>query len=1230
MRVQAARDRAFAGRVGELALFRAALAGDMRAFTVMFLHGPGGIGKSMLLRRFAEEARSAGRTVVEVDGRTTQATPAAFEQEARAALTDERAVLLVDTFERCQGLEGWLRDRFLPRLPAGAIVVIAGRLTPDPRWTTDPGWSDLLHVTALRNLSPDESMAFLDARGVPGPAHAPLLAFTGGHPLALALAAAVGVKDERAAARWEPSREVIETLLPELVGEVPSPRHRRALEVCAHAYMTSESLLRVMLGEEEAGPLFHWLRSLPFIESSPQGLFPHDVVREALEADLRWRDREGFEELHLRLHRHLYEQARAVPEGSLLPAVGALLYMYRGDGHMSEFHSWRAEGEVYEEPCGPEDHGRVLQLTVEAEGEASAAIVRFWLGEQPGAFRIYRSTHTGETVAFAAWLRLEEPVGTDADPVVAAAWAHARATAPPRDGEYLGIARFSVYPPAYQRPSAPMDLIQWHTMGDIFRAECLAWSYIVMRDADLWGPHLRHFDMPPVAEAPYVGDFTYTLFAHDWRAQPPGPWLDLKTRVMLDGPHATVAPAELVVLSRQEFDAAARDEQTRGARRQSAGAQQTRRRVRHVAARRPRPGGRRAARGTGRREVPPGGGGHVPGRGSHAGGGRRAARAAVQYLSQASDRWHRPAVRRALATGAVRSAALRKVSSEPDWEPATFRADRSHREDRNRGGRTVRTVVIGAGVVGLTTALLLARDGHQVAVVDRDTGMPADTDAWERPGVTQFRHPHIMMPRACQLLATELPLVLAELMTRGGRAHNMLAGAWNLPTVGGRRPDDERFDTIAARRPLVEAALTAVALRTPGLTIHRNTPVTALLTGTDRTLGRPHIAGVLTRHGGALDADLVVDAAGRNSPVSKMLTDVGAARPVDDHADIGFRLYTRYFRSTDGTLPTQAAWPLDHHDSVSTITVPGDSDTWALSLAVSGRDQLLRALRRESAWQRAVALYPNVAHWATTGEPITGVLAMSGTESRIRRFVRDGQPVATGLVSVGDAWAATNPQFGLGMAMGMVHAAILRDLVRTTGPGEPEKLALAFDEATHATLAPIHQGLAAWDRHRLAQIDGEISGIPYEPEDPDWNFRQFLEAAKLRDPEILRAMGEVASMLATPDEALAPPGLPERVVRLGTGAPRHPEPGPSRAELLEAIASWPIAAGSTVRGAGEHRIGLFCEQSSAIAFRQPTTHHWEGITHVHNRRRPPRQRADSRRVRRRRSGGRCLPCPGGR
>ncbi|MEU7178156.1 MULTISPECIES: hypothetical protein [Streptomyces] len=38
---------------------------------------------------------------------------------------DERAVLLIDAFERIRGLESWLRERFLPVLPTGALVVVA-------------------------------------------------------------------------------------------------------------------------------------------------------------------------------------------------------------------------------------------------------------------------------------------------------------------------------------------------------------------------------------------------------------------------------------------------------------------------------------------------------------------------------------------------------------------------------------------------------------------------------------------------------------------------------------------------------------------------------------------------------------------------------------------------------------------------------------------------------------------------------------------------------------------------------------------------------------------------------------------------------------------------------------------------------------------------------------------------------------------------------------------------
>jgi len=452
-RLQAARDRAFVGRSEQLGLFRAALDGDPASPAVFYLHGPGGIGKSMLLRRFAAEAEADGRVVVEVDGRMVEPIPSAVETEAAPSLVDDRAVLLIDTFERCQGLEGWLRDRFLPRLPVGVLVVVAGREPPDPRWTSDPGWAVLLYVAALRNLVPDDAIALLDAHGVPAVMHNPVLAFTGGNPLALTLAAAVARRDEGAAATWRPTRDVVETLLAQLISDVPSPRHRQALEVCAHAYVTTETLLRAVLGDD-AGAEFAWLRTLPFVESTGRGLFPHDVVRESLDADLRSRDPDGYEAMHRTIHGHLFQGVRNAPESGILAAVGAFLYMYRTDGHMAEFHGWRGEGEVQEAAYEPTDHADVLRLAAEAEGDASALVAAYWLDRQPEAFRIYRATQTGETVAFSAWLRLTGATGEDADPVVVAtAWSHARSMAPLHLGEHIAVARFSVHPAHYQRRS---------------------------------------------------------------------------------------------------------------------------------------------------------------------------------------------------------------------------------------------------------------------------------------------------------------------------------------------------------------------------------------------------------------------------------------------------------------------------------------------------------------------------------------------------------------------------------------------------------------------------------------------------------------------------------------------------------------------------------------------------------------------------------------------------------
>jgi hypothetical protein len=562
-RLQATRQQRFVGRVGERALFRAALAGEPDACVVLYLHGPGGIGKSTLLRRLADDAEQAGRPVVRVDGRTVDPSPEAFAAAAAAATGTPGAVLLVDTFERYQDLQGWLRREFLPALPADAVVVLAGRQPPEPSWRADLEWAEALRVIALRNLQPLDAAAFLAARGVPAELRESVLAFAGGHPLALSLAAEVAARDAAGTTKWAPSADVIATLLAQLIGAVPSPAHRHALEVSAHAHTTTEELLRAVFPAQDTGALFSWLRAQPYIESGPQGLFPHDVVRDSLDADLRWRDPTGYEEMHRQIRGYLIERARNSSGPDVLHTLGALSYLHRHGGVMPDFVTWRGADEAEEDGYRPGDRAAVRALAEQAEGAESAAIVDFWLTRRPADFHVYRRPDTGAPIAFMAWLRLAEPRDEEiaADPVIAAVWAHSRATGPLRAGEHLAVARFMVHPAAYQQPSPVADLIQMRVLSAWLRAKDLAWSYLVVPNPEFWAPQMSYLDQRQLPATASVGGRDYTLFAHDWRAVPIDRWLDRHIAQELFGPQARTdtRSAELVVLSRPEFDAAVRD-----------------------------------------------------------------------------------------------------------------------------------------------------------------------------------------------------------------------------------------------------------------------------------------------------------------------------------------------------------------------------------------------------------------------------------------------------------------------------------------------------------------------------------------------------------------------------------------------------------------------------------------------------------------------------------------------
>ncbi|MEV0193887.1 ATP-binding protein [Kitasatospora purpeofusca] len=555
-RLSTARVQAFVGRDEELDGFARALTGDPQAPFAFYLVGPGGIGKSTLLRRLADHARSTGRLLLELDGRFVGRDPADFEHAAAPLLDIPGTVLFVDSFEHCQWLETWLWQRFLPRAADDTLVVLAGRLAPQPQWTADPAWSGLLRVLELGPFSETQARSLLSTAQVPPQLRERVLRFAGGNPLALSLAAAAREDDWSREGVWAPSADVLRTLLSGLVGEVPTAAHRRALEVAAQARSTSEELLAAVLPDEDAHLLFGWLRGLPFMESGQRGLYPHDAARETLAADLRWRAPNAFVEMRRRLAEEYLRLLREAPEEQVRTVTDELFHLFRDGELVARLRTWSREDEVHDRPLHPEDLDTVLRMATETEGPESAELVRYWARRQPQAFSVYRLVSTGRVVAFTARLALPAPADPEdlaTDPVVAAAWAYTEATAPVRPGEHIGVSRFTVYPERYQVPSRVIDLSSSRAQAESARARARAYGFAVWRDADTWAARVSG-SLTDTGARPRVGAHTYGVFGVDWRQLPVETWL---RHLMTSTPVPTRAGPSGV--SRTAFDQAVRE-----------------------------------------------------------------------------------------------------------------------------------------------------------------------------------------------------------------------------------------------------------------------------------------------------------------------------------------------------------------------------------------------------------------------------------------------------------------------------------------------------------------------------------------------------------------------------------------------------------------------------------------------------------------------------------------------
>ena len=577
-RLHQARRRQFVGRENERSLFRAAITADEQPFYILHIHGPGGIGKTSLLQQFEEICREAVIEVWMIDGRSTDPSPESFITALRnttglaedapilegLAAKGDRRVLLIDNYERLGMLDRWLRETLLPQLPDKTLVVIAGRRPPSVPWRTDPGWQPLVRTISLRNLQPDEVQSYLAVRQVPAAQHQTVLNFTHGYPLALSLMADMFIY--KPGLKFQPEKEpdIVKALLDRLVSNVPSPAHRTALQACALVRQITESLLSEIIPDSDPHELFEWLRELSIIEVGSNGLFPHDLARDALVADLRWRDQNRYRNLHERVRQYYSARLQATRGHEQQTILVDYIFLHRDSPVVQPyFNIIQAQGQGiggFLTDIAREGDWDVLKEMVERfEGPESADLAAFWFEQQPRGVVVFRNQEDAP-MGFMTLLALEnlEASVRERDPAVKAAWEYLYSHAPLRVGERAVYVRFWMAAESYQNISTLQGLIAVNAVRYYLTTPGLAFSFFPCAEPQLWTAIFAYADLHRIPEIDFsVGGREYGVFGHDWRVVPPTSWLDLLAeREISPAPETVVRPsvvAPILVLSRPDF-----------------------------------------------------------------------------------------------------------------------------------------------------------------------------------------------------------------------------------------------------------------------------------------------------------------------------------------------------------------------------------------------------------------------------------------------------------------------------------------------------------------------------------------------------------------------------------------------------------------------------------------------------------------------------------------------------
>lgn len=575
--LSAARRKSFVGRERETEIFEHFATTVEPDCVLLYVYGNGGQGKTTLIKHLTDFCAGQKIPSLLVDSREVEPHPAAFLEALRISLfkkpsptppdnfdvfealaeLPEQTVLFIDTYEKINPLDDWIRVDFLPNLPANVRTVIAGRNAPSLSWLADPGWKTLMKTVQLGNFSHAESEEYLLRRHIPKEKLKPIIEFTHGHPLALSVVADIYEQFPDKNFSPDQSPDVVRTLLQLFVRQVPSPMHRAALEVCALVNLLTESLLSEVMGVEDSSELFNWLCGLSFIGAGRNGIYPHDIAREALCADLRWRHPDWNNELHNRTRKYYHRKLKETGGEAQRKVLFDLLFLHRLNAAIKPFFDWQETASFYVDGSNAADLADLRAMVEQFEGKEQVAAFDFWSQHPAAQIWVWRDS-IRRPVAFVLKINAHEiSQGSKiTDPEVQRALDYQGKNLHLRAGEQMALFRFWMAQGTHQGVSA-LQSSMFLTIVQYYFTPSLAVSMLRVIQPEFWRPGFSYADLHHLPELDtIVGETPFGWYMHDWRVRPPLAWLDLLGKRETDasaGLEVEAPKLQVAVLGAEEF-----------------------------------------------------------------------------------------------------------------------------------------------------------------------------------------------------------------------------------------------------------------------------------------------------------------------------------------------------------------------------------------------------------------------------------------------------------------------------------------------------------------------------------------------------------------------------------------------------------------------------------------------------------------------------------------------------